>query len=399
MNIRLKALGVLVAVIAIGVVGAASASATTGGHFTSEVSHTTLSGSASGGHTTEIKAYEQIQCASASYSGTISTATATELTLTPTYSTCKTKEGESTTPIHANGCSLTFKIGKKANSDNTTQLSCPAGKSLEVTHPNCTVTVVPQALPGGSAYTAVTESGKAAITVDLTIEMPVQYHGGICIFLGTNQTGALSGSFVLTGKDTADSLVGIDSTGSEAAQFRYENSHMALTGTQTTASKATFGVLLGSVECSSATLDGTVTGTSGSQITVKPAYSGCSGSGREFTTHVNGCAYVLTVSESSTNGTVHIECPAGKSIETTIDKFPEGCTLTIPAQTAGGVVDYKEEGAGTGRDLLLTWTLEGLDYTRDGCEVGGTGNNGTMSGSITLSGEDTSGNPKGIWIE
>ncbi len=108
---------------------------------------------------------------------------------------------------------------------------------------------------------------------------------------------------------------------------------------------------------------------------------------------------MFTLGGTGTDGKVDIECPSGKSIETTIDKFPGGCTITIPAQTAGGIVDYKEEGAGTGRDLLLTWTLEGIHYTRDGCEVGGTGNNGTMSGSITLSGEDTSGNPKGIWIE
>jgi len=107
----------------------------------------------------------------------------------------------------------------------------------------------------------------------------------------------------------------------------------------------------------------------------------------------------MTGAEDGLSGLVHIECPEGKAIETTIDKFPEGCTLTIGAQTAGGVVDYKEEGSGSGRDLLLSWTLEGLAYERDGCEVGGKGNNGTMSGSITLSGEDTSGNPKGIWIE
>ncbi|HYP55557.1 MAG TPA: hypothetical protein VEQ41_04555 [Solirubrobacterales bacterium] len=161
----------------------------------------------------------------------------------------------------------------------------------------------------------------------------------------------------------------------------------------------TFGALLGSVECATGTLDGTTTATSSTELTVKLAYSGCKGTGREVTTHINGCAYILKVTGVGTDGQVTIECPTGKLIETTIDKFPEGCTITIPAQTAGGVVDYKEEGAGSGRDLLLTWTLEGIDYFRDGCEVGGLGNNGTMSGSITLSGEDTSGNPKGIWIE
>lgn len=400
MGFKRSALAVVIATMAINAVVAASAGATTGGHFTSEVAHTTLSGSASGGHATEF-AFDggtPIICSSGSYSGTANEVTVTELGVTPAYSSCKTEGGEvNNVTIHSNSCSFTLRIGKKAVEDNTMQLSCPE-KSLEITHPNCTIKIPSQAFGSGAAYTATTESGKAALTVDLTAtSITAHYEGGLCVLLETSHTATLSGSFVLSGRDTAGGAVGIEATGSEEPRFRFENTHTAFTGTQTTASKTTFGVLLGSVECSTATLDGTTTGSEDTQITVVPAYFGCSGSGREVTTHTNGCAYVLTV--TGTAGSVHIECPSGKSIETTIDKFPEGCTITIPAQTAGGVVDYEEKGEGTGRDLLLTWTLEGIKYVRDGCEVGGEGNNGTMGGSITLSGEDTSGNPKGIWIE
>jgi hypothetical protein len=401
MGVKGKALAAVVATVVTSAVGVAGASAETGGHFTSDVSHMALSGSASGSHGTDLRLRAEdtpIECASESYTGTANATTVPELALSPTFSTCKTAGGESNVLIDINGCSFVFKIGKKANQDNTVELTCPAGNAIVVTHPNCTATVPPQTLKG-AAYTGITEGGKAALTIDWTASVSVQFHGQICVFLGTNNTGSLAGSFVLTGKDTAGAAVGIEATGTEDGRFRFEATHTGLTGTQTTASKTTFGALLGTVECSTATLDGTSAATGVAQITVIPTYAGCTGTGRVATTHTNGCAYVLTVTGAGADGQVDIECPAGKSIETTIDKFPGGCTITVPAQTAGGVVDYKEEGVGTGRDLLLTWTLEGLHYTRDGCEVGGTGNNGTMSGSITLSGEDTSGNPKGIWVE
>lgn len=298
-----------------------------------------------------------------------------------------------------NECDYVLKIGKKRSENNTVSLVCPPGKAVVISHPNCTITVVAQSNLQGASYTTILETGQHALTVNLSVAFNTQYHGQICIFTGTNHTSTLQGAVKVKGTETEGAQIGITATGSEEGEFHSEVSHTPVTGVQTGGSKMTFGVLLGTVECSTATLDGTMNAMVLNELTVKPAYSGCTGTGREVTTHTNGCAYILTIAESETSGQVDIECPAGKAIETTVDKFPEGCTLTIGAQTASGVVDYKEEGSGTGRDLLLTWTLEGLHYTRDGCEVGGTGNNGTMSGSITLKGEDTSGNPKGIWIE
>ena len=207
----------------------------------------------------------------------------------------------------------------------------------------------------------------------------------------------------LTGEATVKGFgpggqVGIEAIGRRP--FKTEQTHTLLTGEQTETSKYTFGVLLGAVTCDEMSVDGTVAVNEVTKLTLKPAYGQCEGVERQVTTHMNGCGYVLDVAdEPGTTGEVEIECPAGKAIETTVDKFPEGCTLTIGAQTAGGVVDYKEEGSGKTRDLLLTWTLTGIDYTRDGCEIGGAGNNGTYSGSVTLEAENTSGEQTGIWIE
>lgn len=405
MNRKIKAVALCAVVAsALGVFAVAKASATTGGHFTSASAHTNLFGSEGGGHTTGLTLHGlegAIECLSTSYSGTTSATTVTEVTITPTYGTCQTKGAtHGTSPVAMNECDYVFKIGKLRKEANTVSIACPPGKAIIISHPNCTITVLPQSTTG-VVYKTTIESGKHALTIEISLAFNTQYHGGICIFTGTNHTATLKGAITMKGVDTEGMPIGITATGSEdiPQEFRSEASHTTVTGVQTTASKTTFGILLGSVECSGLILDGTMSASKIAEITVKPTYTGCAGSGREVTTHTHGCAYVMTGAEDGLSGLVHIECPEGKAIETTIDKFPEGCTLTIGAQTAGGVVDYKEEGSGSGRDLLLSWTLEGLAYERDGCEVGGKGNNGTMSGSITLSGEDTSGNPKGIWIE
>lgn len=397
MTLKRRIFGVAIAGMAISALVVGSASATTGGHFTSEVAHTSLDGSESGTHRTEFKADngEVYKCDQVSYSGTLVAATVTEIQLAPSYSECK--KNKETTSIHANGCKYVLTIGKNASADNTADLVCPAGESLEITHPICTIKIPGQSLGSGLAYTNVMESGKMALTVDSTLtQVTAHYEAGFCIVLGTSHKFSLLGSFTLVGFNTQVERVGIKATGTENREFQTESSHTAVTGSGSSAT--TFGALI-TVECTTASQAGTIAGTSAAELTVNPTYAGCKGTGREVTTDMNGCAYVLGLTGTGVDGKVTIECPAGNSIETTIDKFPEGCTITIPAQTAGGVVDYIEEGTGTGRDLLLTWTLEGMHYTRDGCEIGGTGTNGTMSGSITLSGEDTSGNPKGIWIE
>jgi hypothetical protein len=400
MGRRSRAYGLALTVVCCLILGpTGAASAETGGHFTSEAAHTTLSGSETSTHKTKVTGDGLegfINCNQVSYSGTVNATTVSELQLTPSYSGCGTEGTSTAVTFTPNGCSYILTIGKSASGDNTLDVACPTGKALEIHHPNCGITVPAQTGLSGVAYTEVVENGKRALTVDVTLVLADQYHQGICIFLGTSHNMQLNGSFTLKGTNTASEQVNVRATGSEEVEFQTETAHTGLTGSSNS-STMTFGVLLGSVECTSTSLDGTSAATAFSELTVRPAYSGCKGTGREVTTHMNSCAYILKT--TGAHGAVAIECPAGKSIETTIDKFPEGCTITIPAQTAGGVVDYKEEGAGTGRDLKLTWTLEGLHYTRDGCEVGGEGNNGTMSGSITLSGEDTSGNPKGLWIE
>jgi hypothetical protein len=85
--------------------------------------------------------------------------------------------------------------------------------------------------------------------------------------------------------------------------------HTLLTGSKTTTNEFTFGVLVGSVECSIATFDGTAATQVFSEITLKPAYAECKGLKREVTTHMNGCAYVIGLIGEGTDGKFTIESP------------------------------------------------------------------------------------------
>ena len=380
------------------------ASAETGGHFLAGAEEITVKGTENTTHSTQlsIPGLTAITCEEDSYEANPSKSaskTWTEVKATPKYGKCKTK-GSSAVTIDQNGCTYVLKIGKKAIQDNTVDIQCGEGKAIIITHPECEITIPAQSGRVGVAYTSTVESGVSTLTLDLTVkEITTQFHKGICTLLGTPHTGELTGS-VTASATAAGTPTSIRAVGSEELQFRSELGHWSITGKSTGATTFTFGELLGSVSCASGSFDGTADTEETPEITVKPAYGECEGvKSRVVTPHMNGCAYLLTLTGEGGDGRVDLECPAGVSIETTVDKFPEGCTITIGTQTASGVVDYKEEGAGTGRKLVLTWTVEGIKYKRDGCEVGGEGNNGTIAGAATLEGEDTSGNPKGIWIE
>jgi hypothetical protein len=87
-------------------------------------------------------------------------------------------------------------------------------KPLEIHHPNCTVTIPQQQQPAsGVSYTPLLENGKHALTATLTLSnIEAQYHGGACIFLGTNQKVAMSGSLTLRATDTAGAAVNLTNT-------------------------------------------------------------------------------------------------------------------------------------------------------------------------------------------
>lgn len=391
-----KVLLLVSAATVLGGFAATAASATISGHFVSEQDFVTLTGAESGTEKTELNLEGlEIQCKNAAYDGVMNGTTAQQLTITPIYANCvETGEAEKKVEVKTNGCVFNVRSGREEE-DDTAELACPAGKRIELIG-TCTIKISPQVVKG-LEYTTVTVFGKHAVTVDVTVKnIAMELHGFICeVFLGTNFTaGELTGSVQINALGQEGQPVGITETdGPAPIKFRSEAAHTLLTGAQSAENVYTFGILMGSVKCSTTSVSGTTAVQATEEITLTPTYSGCKGLERDVTVDMNGCAYKLKVT-----GSFVIECPAEKSIETTYDSFSGGCTLTIGAQTASGKVDLKNEGAEASRDILLTWTVEGLKYKRDGCEVGGEESNGTYSGSVTLKGQNTAEEQIGFWF-
>jgi hypothetical protein len=211
MRTKLTALNLsLVVVLAIGAIAAISASANTEGHFvTSGNSSATIHGevtkASEGPHYIAfiIHGLEgEIGCDVQTYTATTSSETTTSLTFTPKYEKCYTTGGgePGSIPIHVNGCTYTFRVAKGTtdSTEQTSQMLCPAGKKIEVTHPNCTMSIHPQSINTGTTYTTkVSTSGIHELTKHINIQFGVTRHG-LCQFIApTNGTCTLKGSLTL----------------------------------------------------------------------------------------------------------------------------------------------------------------------------------------------------------
>ena len=205
MSFKRRALGLgIVAVVATAGL-AANASATSGGHFAISAAHSTIFGTQLNEHRLEYLFHGLeggIVCDSAKYEGTATASTVTELDLRPTYSGCHTTGSATNIPIHVNGCLFRLTVAPGAEPEQTVDLVCSFGKAIEITHPNCTITILPQASGGGATYTTTEEIGTHKLTVDANLQFNVEFHGGICVFTGTNHTGTLAGSMTVNADTT-----------------------------------------------------------------------------------------------------------------------------------------------------------------------------------------------------
>ena len=207
MSLKLKALGLgLLALVATSAFASMNAGASTGGHFVGEVANQTIRGAETApNHKLHFRPHagsltERIGCDVATYHGTAATTTETQIEITPTYEKCyTTDENKTAVVVTHNGCKYRFTVAA-GGTNGTADLVCAVGKAIEIHHPNCTITVPAQNNLSGIHYTRVTESGKHAITLDVNATFKTEYHGGICIFLGTSQNGRLEGSATVWGE-------------------------------------------------------------------------------------------------------------------------------------------------------------------------------------------------------
>jgi opacity protein-like surface antigen len=149
----LKVLAVL-AVAACAMTAVASASAVE--RFHSEGGPTTLTGSQVG---TDVFTTDggTVECEEAKYTGTQANATATTITVAPTYSNCSALSGFASATIDMNGCEFKFNE-PSAKLEGTTDIVCPAGKEITVTASSfgtskCIIHIPPQTGLGTIEYT------------------------------------------------------------------------------------------------------------------------------------------------------------------------------------------------------------------------------------------------------
>ena len=203
LKIRALALGCLAMLTAAAV--AVDASGTAGGHFGSNKAKTTLIGLEPGAnHTLEIATFGGgITCSQNTYHGSVVGMKFVSATLTPTYKGCTTTNDTKDIPIVTHDCTYEFTVRSPEPEvkHSTMHIRCPAGKSITITHPSCTITVPPQTL-SGVVYTKTQWEGTEALTIDFTIK-GIQYteHGFCGAFGTTRNDGELKGALILKAWD------------------------------------------------------------------------------------------------------------------------------------------------------------------------------------------------------
>jgi hypothetical protein len=215
MNGKLKALGLgVLAAMAASALAVVGASAQVAGHFSSDVEHTLFIGTENATHNTQfsVDGGGPIRCHKTSYTYTGQAKLLAGVRLVPKYEECTTVGQEAKFTFTTNGCLYTLKTNS-GGAHATFFIECPNGTPMEIHHPNCTMTIPEKKLLNGVSYTTLLEGGKHALTVNVTVSgIPVEYHGGACIILGTSHKGAWTGSFTLKGTDKAGNLVNITAT-------------------------------------------------------------------------------------------------------------------------------------------------------------------------------------------
>jgi hypothetical protein len=178
MTRNLKTLGLaLVAMLAIGAIGAQVASAVVEHSFRSGADETVATARTESYGNAEHKSMDvltttaglTVECYG-TYEGKVVGKIVDQVTVHPKYSTC-TPNG---TVVHTDGCNLVFDSDTDtSNGHFSTEehaqatLECEAGHVIEITRPGCNIAVAPQTVRG-ARYTYVTHSSKSALTGAIT---------------------------------------------------------------------------------------------------------------------------------------------------------------------------------------------------------------------------------------
>jgi hypothetical protein len=203
-------------------------------------------------------------------------------------------------------------------------------------------------------------------------------------------------------------LSAVVASAAQAAEgFNWESGTTKLTGSAK--EKQVFTTVVGSVECNEVTGEAIVSGTGAASVTTsKITYTNngstlCPFVFGEAEIKMNGCNYRFNAGSTfETNpdklkGTADITCPKGVSIEIVT---PFVCTIKIPGQTGLAPVYYEATTANIPKDLDINPQITNISYSYSGSFCGtGSNTNGTYTGKVTVTGEDSALNRTAVWVE
>lgn len=194
-------------------------------------------------------------------------------------------------------------------------------------------------------------------------------------------------------------LGAVGSASASAALFHSEVGKTFGFGEQVT--QAVYTVNGGSMKCKKVSGFGTMTGFTASVLPLTVQVSECTAFGLAAERNMNGCSYEAEAGAEFPKGTAYLVCPVGKEVSVTV---PAGnCTISTPAQS--GEIEFKNEGSGTTRSVLVLSKETNLKYIVHGpgslCGTPGEYTNGKISGTALVKGykDEARTTEVGIWVE
>lgn len=182
--------------------------------------------------------------------------------------------------------------------------------------------------------------------------------------------------------------------------FHSEAEDTTLTGSQGQIVATVLTTDLGELKCKTVKFTGTQEAVTTSTMTLRPKYEQCQLGGENATVTENECGFLfhLAAAEAGFEANMDIECPAGNKL---VIHVPE-CTTTIPPQAGLKKVTFTNEGETTTRSIIADLNIEKIHYVEHGAGCASeteTTTNGTLTGQVTVTGEDSEQNHIGIWVQ
>jgi hypothetical protein len=181
--------------------------------------------------------------------------------------------------------------------------------------------------------------------------------------------------------------------------FHFEQEDTTLTGSQGQIVANILTTDLGELKCKTVKFSGTTGAVTTTTMTLKPKYEECQLAGENASVTENGCGYLFHLAAATENyeASMDIECPAGKQLVVHVPN----CTTTVPPQAGLKSVTFTNEGEATTRSIIADLNIGEIHYVEhgEGCaSETETTENGTYTGQITVTGEDSEQTHIGIWV-